>query len=326
MKFVLPGGTGQLGQVLAAHWAGQGHEVTLLTRSPRGQNELAWDGATLGPWASALDGADVVVNLAGRSVNCRYIAKNLRDMLDSRVDSTRVVGEAIAAAKRPPRVWLQASTATIYSHRHDAPNDDVSGVIGGDEPDVPISWGASVAIAKSWERELFLADCTQTRRVALRASVVLGPGQGSIYDVMATLAKRGLAGAAAGGRQFVSWIHERDFISALDFLIADGSLDGAVNVCSPNPLPNREFNGILRRSLGVRIGLPATRWMLEIGAAFMKTETELVLKSRRVVPTRLLGAGFTFDYPNWPDAAAALASEWKATPSLPASRPTPEAG
>ncbi len=292
--------------------------MTLLTRSPRGPNELAWDGVTLGPWASALDGADVVVNLAGRSVNCRYVAKNLRDMLDSRVDSTRVVGEAIAAATTPPRVWLQASTATIYAHRFDAPNDDETGVIGGDEPDVPLSWGASVAIAKSWERELFLADTPSTRRIALRASVVLGPGRGSIYDVMANLARRGLAGAAAGGRQYVSWIHEHDFIRALDFLIEHDSLDGPVNVCSPNPLPNRDFNRILRKSLGVRIGLPATRWMLEIGAAFMKTETELVLKSRRVVPSRLIGAGFTFDYPEWTAAATALAAAWSGSPALPA--------
>lgn len=316
---MIPGGTGQLGRVLAEHWTRCGHDVTLLTRAPRATNEIAWDGVTLGPWSSALDGADVVVNLAGRSVNCRYVAKNLRDMLDSRVDSTRVVGEAIAAAARPPRVWLQASTATIYAHRFDAPNDEESGIIGGDEPDVPISWGASVAIAKSWERELFLADTPTTRRVALRASVVLGVGRGSIYDVMATLAIRGLAGAAAGGRQYVSWIHQRDFIRALDFLIGDGSIDGPVNVCSPNPLPNREFNATLRRSLGVSIGLPATRWMLEIGAALMKTETELLLKSRRVVPTRLLQAGFTFDHPEWPAAAAALAAEWRGPLRLPAS-------
>lgn len=230
--------------------------------------------------------------------------------MDSRVDSTRVVGEAIAACASPPRVWLQASTATIYAHRYDAPNDERTGIIGGDEPDVPETWRFSIEVAKAWERTLDEADTPRTRKVALRTGIVMSPDRGGAFDVLLSLVRRGLGGTSGDGRQYVSWIHDGDFVRAVRWLI-DGDLEGAVNVSAPYPLPNAEFMRTLREAWGARVGLPATRWMLELGAIFLRTETELVLKSRRVVPTRLAEAGFTFTHPRWPEAARDLCARWR---------------
>lgn len=294
-----------MGAALRRHFAAQGHEVIILSRTP-GPNQLAWDGKTLGPWAEALEGADVVINLAGRTVNCRYHAANLRQMMDSRVDSTRVIGRAIAECKRPPQVWLQASTATIYAHRFDAPNDELTGILGKDEPGAPAQWNASIAIAKAWESELEAAPTPHTRKVALRSAMTMSVDEGSVFDVFSRLARRGLGGTIAGGRQYVSWIHETDFCRAISFLLERNDLSGPVNLTSPNPLPQRDFARILREAWGVRLGLPATAWMIEIGTLAMRTESELVLKSRRVVPTRLMQAGFEFQFPDWDGAARDL--------------------
>jgi uncharacterized protein (TIGR01777 family) len=305
MKIVLPGGTGHLGGLLTSFLRERGHEVVVLGRSG-GQGVVRWDGASLGAWAAELDGADAVVNLAGRSVNCRNTEANLRAMLDSRIDSTRVVGEAIAAAARPPRVWLQMSTATIYSHRLDAPNDEASGLIGGTEPDVPGYWGRSVTIAKRWEETLFSAATPHTRRVALRTAIVMWPGRGGPFGVMLAMTRAGLGGALGGGRQYVSWIHGLDFARALLWLLERDSLAGAVNVAAPAPLPQAEFARHLRRAAGMPVGLPATRGMLRLGAVFLRTDVELVLKSRRVVPGRLAADGFAFEHPHWEAAAREL--------------------
>ena len=308
VKIVIAGGSGQVGQILARRFVARGDDVVVLCRSasvPAGR-VVAWDGKTDGAWSRDIDGADVVVNLAGRSVNCRYTEANLKAMLDSRVDSTAAVGRAIAAAHAPPRLWLQMSTATIYAHRFDAPNDEASGVIGGDEPGVPAYWARSVRIAKEWEAALARAETPSTRKIALRTSMVMSPDRGGIFDVLLGLVRRGLGGDAAGGAQFVSWIHDADFVRAIDFLIERSDLDGAVNVAAPNPLPYSDFMRALRHAAKVRIGLPATKWMLEIGAWAMRTDAELVLKSRRVVPGRLLAAGFSFEQPEWPVAAADL--------------------
>lgn len=313
MKLVVPGGTGQLGGVLARTLGGQGHEVVIVARgaSPHART-VAWDGRTLGAWARELDGADAVINLAGRSVNCRYTAEHLAQMLDSRVESTRVVGEAIASAAKPPAVWLQMSTATIYAHRFDAPNDEATGVIGGDEPDVPAYWKRSIDIALAWERALAEADTPHTRKVALRTSMVMSPDRDGVLDVLLGLVRLGLGGAIAGGRQYVSWIHEHDFVRACEFLIAHEELDGAVNVCAPEPVTQREHMAGLRAALGIGIGLPATKWMAELGALVLRTDTELLLKSRRVIPTRLREAGFVFEHPSWPEAARDLVARWHA--------------
>jgi uncharacterized protein len=309
MKIVIPGGTGQVGSLLARAFRTRGNSVTVLGRHP-GAGVVAWDGKTLGPWASEFDGADVVINLAGRTVNCRYTAANLAQMMGSRVDSTRAVGEAIAQAARPPRVWLQMSTATIYAHRLDAANDEATGIIGGNEPDVPAYWGFSVEIAKAWEKALADAATPKTRKVALRTSMVMSPDRGGIFDVLLGLTRKGLGGPIAGGGQYLSWIHDHDFTAAVELLIQRDDLDGPFNLASPAPLPQRDFMAALRAVSGTRIGLPATKWMAEIGAFFLRSDTELTLKSRRVVPGRLLAEKFTFAFPDWAAAATELMTRW----------------
>ena len=314
MKIVIPGGSGQVGALLERAFRADGHDVIILTRARTGGapgHVVAWDGKTLGPWADALDGADVVINLAGRNVNCRYTRANREEMMSSRVDSTRAVGLAIARAARPPRVWLQMSTATIYAHRFDAPNDEATGIIGGDEPDAPAAWRFSIDIARAWEGAQAEAATPATRKVALRTAMVMSPERGGIFDVLLGLTRRGLGGTIAGGRQCMSWIHGRDFVRAVALLIERDDISGAVNVAAPNPLPQREFMAALRAAWGTRVGLPATKWMAALGAVFLRTETELMFKSRRVVPGRLRDAGFTFEHPDWPAAAADLVARWR---------------
>ncbi len=317
LKVVLPGGSGQVGMILARSFIARGHDVVVLTRRPTSNpwRTVGWDATSIGPWARELEDADVVIGLAGRSVNCRYTPANRDLIMRSRVDSARVVGEAIAAAKRPPRLWMQASTATIYSHRYDAPQDEATGIIGGNEPDAPDTWRFSIDVARSWEAAVDQFALPATRVVKLRSSVILSPDAGGIFDTMLGLVNVGLGGTSGDGRQFVSWIHDADFVRSLDWIIAREHLSGAINVAAPNPLPNAEFMRVLRRAWGIRIGLPATAWMLEVGALFMGTETELLLKSRRVVPGMLLQDGLRLEYPEWEAAARDLCSRWRATRS-----------
>jgi uncharacterized protein (TIGR01777 family) len=258
-----------------------------------------------------LEGAMAVINLTGRNVNCRYNAANRRQILDSRVVSTRLVGQAIARAACPPRVWLQASTATIYAHRYDAANDEATGILGGTEPAAPATWRFSIEVAQAWERALDDADVPGTRKVAMRSAMTLSPDRGGVFDVLLGLVRRGLGGRAGDGRQYISWIHEVDFIRSVYWLIEHEEIAGAVNLAAPGPVPNAEFMRVLRAAWGMRIGLPAPPWLLEIGAFFLRTETELILKSRRVVPGRLLEGGFTFQFPHWPEAAADLCRRWR---------------
>jgi uncharacterized protein (TIGR01777 family) len=317
VKVVIPGGSGQVGGLLARAFAGEGHEVVVLSRSRDGTGgdgsarSVYWDGVTVGPWAEELDGADVVVNLAGRSVNCRYNAANRKAIMDSRVASTRAVGSAIAACAKPPPTWLQASTATIYAHRYDAANDERTGLLGGDEPGVPETWRFSIEVALAWEDALGEADTPRTRKVALRTAMVMSPDRGGVFDVLLGLVRRGLGGKSGNGRQYMSWLHHEDFTRAVAWLIEHKEVAGPVNLAAPNPLPNAEFMRGLREAWGIRVGLPATRWMLEAGTVVMRTESELVLKSRRVVPGRLLDAGFEFGHPTWPEAARDLCEQWR---------------
>ncbi len=322
MKIVLPGGSGQVGTLLARAFQQGGHDVVVLSRKPYTApwRVVLWDAQTLGDWAGEIDGADAVINLAGRSVNCRYTPENRRLIKDSRVLSTRVVGEAIARASRPPSVWLQASTATIYAHRYDAPNDELSGILGGAEPDVPDTWRFSIDVAKSWEQAVDDADTPRTRKVKLRSAMVMDPDPGGVFDVLLGLVRHGLGGTEGNGRQFLSWIHGADFVQALYWIMTHEHLSGAVNLSSPNPLPNADFMRVLRQAWGTPLGLPATEWMLEIGTRLLQTETELVLKSRRVIPTRLLQDGFTFEFPGWPEAAQDLCWQWRNAHSLQSSR------
>ena len=314
LKIVIPGGSGQVGHVLCRAFHREGHDVVVLSRQPVASpwRVVRWNGATPGDWIRELDGCDVVINLAGRSVNCRYTPANRKEILDSRVLSTRAIGQAIAAARRPPRVWLQASTATIYSHRYDAPNDEVSGLVGGGA-NAPSTWSFSIDVARAWEAAFTEAVVSGTRKIALRSAMTMSSDRGGIFDMLLRLVRRGLGGTAGDGRQYVSWIHHVDFVAAIRWLIEHENIDGVVNLAAPNPVPNSEFMRVLREAWGTSIGLPATGWMLEVGAMFMHTETELILKSRRVIPRRLLDRGFVFRYPTWPEAARDLCREWRET-------------
>jgi len=308
MKIVIPGGSGQVGTLLARALHGEGHEVVVLSRQPAGVpwRCLPWDGVNLGAWVAELDGADVVINLAGRSVNCRYHARQRHEILESRVKSTHAVGAAIACVRRPPRVWLQASTATIYAHRYDAANDEDTGVLGGDEPGVPETWRFSIEVARAWERTFDEAITPGTRKVKLRSAMTMSPDPGGIFATLLGLVRCGIGGPVGDGRQFVSWIHEEDFIRAVHWLIEREEFDGTVNLAAPHPLPYAAFMRVLREAARVPFGLPTPRWMLEIGCLLLRTESELVLKSRRVVPGRLLASGFEFRYSEWAEAARAL--------------------
>jgi uncharacterized protein len=313
LRIVIPGGSGQVGNVLARHLHAQGHVVTVLSRHPEPLpwQVLPWNGCNLGLWTNTIDGADIVINLAGRNVNCRYTPANRRAIMDSRIRSTRVVGQAIAQATQPPALWMNASTATIYRHALDCAMDECSGELGGHEPGAQSTWRFSIDVATSWEREFFAAATPRTRKIALRSAMTMSPDPGGIFDTLLRLVRAGLGGKAASGKQFISWIHEIDFVRAIDFLIAHQDLSGCINICSPCPLPNQEFMRVLRDAWGTRIGLSATRWMLELGAVFLRTETELILKSRRVVPQRLLEAGFQFNFADWRNAAVDLVNRWR---------------
>ncbi|WP_263365113.1 TIGR01777 family oxidoreductase [Edaphobacter bradus] len=313
MRIVIPGGSGQVGQILARHFHAQGHAVTVLSRrvTEAPWRVVAWDGRTRGAWVSALEGSDVCINLAGRSVNCRYTEANRREIHDSRALSTRLLNEVIGSLEAPPPVWLNASTATIYRHALDRPMDETTGELGGGEPGAPDTWRFSIEVAKGWEEAFFAIATPRTRKVALRSAMTFSPDRGGVFDVFLGLVRHGLGGAMGAGTQYVSWIHEFDFVRAVELLIADASLSGVVNLTAPNPLQNREFMRALREAWGTGVGLPAAWWMIEIGTRAMRTESELVLKSRRVVPGRLLAAGFRFEFDEWPAAARELVARWR---------------
>jgi uncharacterized protein (TIGR01777 family) len=302
MKIVIPGGSGQVGHILTRHFQVQGHAVSIVTRlhSPD-------------EWADALEHSDVCINLAGRSVNCRYHAANRRAIFDSRIDSTRLLNRIVAALPHPPRVWLNASTATIYRHALDRPMDEATGELGGGEVGAPDTWNFSIDVAKGWEQAFFETPTPRTRKVAMRSAITFSPDPGGIFDVLLGLVRHGLGGTQGPGTQFVSWIHEADFARAVDLLIANEDFIGPVNIASPNPLPNADFLRALRDAWGTRIALPAPSWLIEIGTWLMRTESELVLKSRRVVPTRLLAAGFQFRFPEWTAAAQDLVARWRSS-------------
>ncbi len=313
MKIVIPGGTGQVGQILARHFHANGHAVTVLSRSVHQApwRVITWDGLTPGAWVAQLEHSDVCINLAGRSVDCRYNSSNRRAIFDSRVKSTQLLNQVIASLDHPPTVWLNASTATIYRHSLDRPMDEATGELGGNEPGAPDTWNFSIQVAKAWEEAFFSTSIPRTRRVALRSAMTFSPDPGGVFDVFLNLVRHGLGGTNSPGTQFVSWIHETDFIRAIELLIATPDFTGAVNLASPHPLPNLDFLRALREAWGTRIGLPTTSWMIEIGTFLLRTESELILKSRQVIPGRLLDAGFQFTFPHWPAAARDLVSRWK---------------
>ena len=301
---VIFGANGFLGRYLSRHFARNGKEVVAIARHREGWSGdgmfLEWDGKSLGPWALALEGAEAVINLAGRSVNCRYTEKNRREIVDSRVDATRVIGEAIAACKTPPKAWLNASTATWYRHAEDQAQNDWLGERGE---------GFSCDVAQAWEDAFFHANApAATRKLALRIGMVLANEEATVYDVLRKLTTRGLGGPMGTGNQRISWIHMEDFLRAVDFAIGDPFLDGTINVTAPEFPTNREWMRIFREAVGMPIGLPAAKWMLKIGARLIRTETELVLKSRWAESVRLRDAGFRWRWARAVDAVADLDS------------------
>ncbi len=305
-KIVIAGGSGFLGHILAAHFRKAGFGITILTRSPKtaihGIREIGWDARTLGDWVHELENAAAIINLTGRSVNCRYHERNRQLILESRVHSTRVIGEAIGKCTSPPPVWLNAGTATIYKHTF-GPAWDESGEIGS-TPEARDEF--SIEVATAWERALNEAKTPETRKVAMRAGMVLGTAINSVFPTLLRLTRFGLGGKMGDGKQFVSWIHEKDFCRAVEWLITQETLSGAVNIAAPNPVTNEEMMRALREICRPPLGLSASKWMLEIGAFLLRTEPELMIKSRRVIPQRLLESGFTFSFPNLCDAFADL--------------------
>jgi uncharacterized protein len=287
MKIVIPGGSGQVGTILARSFHADGHNVVVLSRTAHTSpwRTVAWDGESLGKWTHDLEGADAVINLAGRSVNCRYHARNRRAIIQSRVASTQILGKAIANTKHPPRLWLQASTATIYAHRYGAPNDEATGILGGNEGNLPDTWRFSIEVAKAWERAFDETAVPDTRKVVMRSAMIMSPDAGGVFSVLLGLVRRRLGGRVGDGRQFVSWIHDVDFICSVRWLIDSNSFAGPVNLAAPNPLPQAEFMRELRQAWGIAFGLPTPRWFL-------------------------IEQGFTFQFPSWPDAARDLCRRW----------------
>jgi len=307
MKIVIPGGSGQVGHILARHFHAHGAEVVAFSRTPRPRpwRVVQWN-------AAELENSDVCINLTGRSVNCRYTAANRREIVESRVASTRLLGRVIASLHHPPAVWMNASTATIYRHSLDRDMDE-TGELGGDEPGAPSTWNFSISVAKQWEAAFFGCETPRTRQVALRSAMTFSPDRGGVFDEFLRLVRFGMGGAQGPGTQYVSWIHEHDFIRAIEFLISREDMTGVVNVSSPHPLPNRDFMRALRQAWGTSIGPPIPKPLIEFGAWLMRTESELVLKSRRAVPGRLQAAGFEVEFPEWPAAARELVARWRAS-------------
>ena len=291
-KVVIAGGTGFIGKMLCSHYKSRAFEVVVLTRGLSfTENEIRfihWNAKALGPWQNELDGAQILINMNGRSVDCRYNKTNRKEILDSRVDATKVLGLAIAKLKNPPLLWFNSSSATIYRHAEDRQMDEITGEIGK---------GFSVEVCKSWEHTFFSAETPETRKVALRTAIVLGAQGGAIKPLL-RMTQFGLGGSQGNGSQFFSWIHEDDLLHAMDFIEERKSIEGPVNISAPNPLRNEELMRILRQKIGIPFGIPTPKWLLAMGAALINTETELIMKSRNVVPKKLNDAGFVFKYPS----------------------------
>jgi NAD dependent epimerase/dehydratase family enzyme len=327
LRIVLPGGSGQIGQFLARHFQERGHHVTVLTRGPYAApwQTVHWDGEASGDWIETLEGADVCINLTGRSVNCRYHADNRAAIYNSRIRTTQLMNRVIASLVDPPRVWLNASAASIYKraldeNKIDLPLDEVTGKLSCNEPPAETEpsterWAIRrnfiSRVTGDWETAFFATETPRTRKVALRSGIVLSPTPGSVFAVLSNLTRLGLGGTQGSGRQFVSWIHEADFARAVEFLIDHEEINGPVNMVAPDPLPNREFMAALRWAWDVPNGLPAPAPAIKLGAFFLRTESELALQSSRVVPRRLLDAGFEFQFPHWPEAAEDLVRQWR---------------
>jgi uncharacterized protein len=288
-KLIIAAGTGFLGQVLVNHFQDNYDEIVILTR---GKSKISnkikyvnWDAKSFSGWENELEGAAVLINLAGKSVDCRYTVSNKKEVFDSRINSTKILNQAVLHCKNPPKHWLNSSTSTIYRFSLDKEMDEISGEIGSD---------FSMNIAKSWEKTFFETETPATLKTVLRTSIVLGKNGGAFAPIK-TLAKIGFGGKQGNGNQYISWIHEVDFARAVAFAI-NNEISGIINIVSPKPIENQLFMKKLRAEIGIPFGVPIHKFLLEIGAFFIRTETELVLKSRNVIPKKLTDHGFSFAY------------------------------
>ncbi|MGL6125832.1 TIGR01777 family oxidoreductase [Chryseobacterium artocarpi] len=292
MKIIIAGGTGFLGENLETYFTKKGNQVYILTRKPQRENEIYWDAKTIGDWKNMLEKTDVLINLTGKSVDCRYHDKNKQEIYSSRINSTKILQEAIDQCTEKPKLWLNASSATIYVHSEKHLNTEENGVIGDD---------FSMNICKSWEAEFFKGKNGKTRKVALRTSIVLG-NNGGAFPKLKTITKLGLGGKQGRGNQMISWIHIDDFCNAIDWIIQNETITGPINITAPAPISNEMMMNQLRKAYNVPFGVNAPVWQLEIASIFMKTETELLLKSRNVYPERLMKSGFRFFFPTFDEA------------------------
>lgn len=281
-KIILAGGTGFIGKYLTKRFHENGDEVVIISRN---KNHINWNNKEA--LITALEYADVLINLAGKSVDCRYNEKNKREILLSRTGTTKALGEAIAKCNHPPALWINAGTATIYRHAEDRPMTEINGEIGK---------GFSVEVAKAWEKSFFDFHLNNTRQILLRIAIVLGSNEG-VLKPFTNLVRFGLGGKQGNGNQMFSWIHIQDLFNIILFIIKHEELSGIFNCAAPNPVNNKTFMQALRKAMHVKIGLPSPKWLLELGAVIIRTETELILKSRWVLPGRLLNEGFQFKYP-----------------------------
>jgi len=288
-KLIIAAGTGFLGQVLVNHFKNKFEEIAILTRGKsqitNGIKYVNWNAKTFSGWEKELENAAVLINLAGKSVDCRYTIENKKEILLSRIESTKILNKAVLNCQNPPKHWLNSSTSTIYRFSLDKQMDEVDGEIGND---------FSINVALSWEKAFFKTETPKTVKTALRTSIVLGK-EGGAFIPLKTLAKIGFGGKQGRGNQFISWIHEEDFANAVDFILQK-KIDGIINIVSPKPIRNTDFMQKLRKAVGFPFGIPMSNFFLEIGSFLIRTETELVLKSRNVIPKRLLENGFQFKF------------------------------
>lgn len=287
MKIIIAGGSGFLGNALEKFFTEKQNEVIVLTRNPQKSNDVFWDASTIGDWTKELNNADVLINMTGKSVDCRYNKKNKEEILSSRIKSTQILQKALEICQNPPKTWLNASSATIYIHAETQLNDEENGIIGDD---------FSMNICKAWEATFFEKELPNTRKVALRTSIVLGRNGGA-FPKIKTITKLGLGGNQGKGEQMMSWIHEKDFCRAIEHIMKHEELSGKINVTAPKPVKNSDFMSKLRKTMKMPFGIGSPVFLLEFVAIFIKTETELLLKSRNVYPKTLLSSGFNFDFP-----------------------------
>jgi uncharacterized protein (TIGR01777 family) len=308
LRIVIPGGTGHLGMLLGRHFHELGHSVATITRFPKPHawEAVHWDAENMGYWASSLEGADAVINLAGRSMVCRYTANNKKSILHSRVRTTQLLADAIDQCSNPPRVWLNASSANIYPHSLACAMDEDSDLAASSK------WQFSRDVANAWEQAVFSSPTPRTRKILLRLAPVMSPETSGAFNCLLRLVRLGLGGEIGDGEQYVCWLHDFDFIRAIEFLIERDHLQGPVNMVAPNPMPNHQFMCNLRRAWCTSyFGLPAPEWLVQLVSFMIRTEPELLLKSRRVVPGQLLKAEFSFHFPEWRGACENLVQRWR---------------